>query len=857
VSNTNNSFNRIGGISGAGNCNIQIKNSILWNNSTNQYGSFSSGPGGNATFTFSYSIVQGGTTATVGGNTKTLVNTGAGCLTSNPVFAETTNYSLGTSSPAINTGDPVAAKDADGSRADMGWDAAAAAKGSSDADSDSDGVTDYRETQDGTNPFDPKSFDPLNMGLVAYYPFNGNAKDESGNGLDGSTVNDALGFRTLQSPNGSANGSINTVAPTIDSSGSPNSAFKFSGQQQSANVSQGSWISVPNSGITVSKIKKWTISCLIKLEEPIDNYQGARIVTTQGDDYSGVQGFYLAYHLNSGFLTGSNENAGGPEAVASGQTLQPNRYYHVVGTYDGAKAEIWVDGNKMASKVVNYNLTSQKDISIGRHIRGAISNTPGWGNAILGDLDNLRIYNRALSDAEVTQLYAKESSQTNMVLVQGGTLPAGSALGGQTISAFQIARFETTWAEWKEVRTWAAANGYTDLVSVGEGSADNHPVRNVSWYDVVKWCNAKSQREGLTPVYRVSGAIYKSGQSSPVVDPVANGFRLPDEPEWEWVARGGINSFNSPFSGGVSLGLLGWFRDNSQNSSVSIRDGKGTWPVGLKSPNELGIYDMSGNVWEWCWNLSGTDRRIRGGSWDSYEAACEVRSRLFALPSGRNSEHGFRLARTTTASFSFSYTGASQAWVVPANVTQITFNLKGAAGGTASGGGWTVYGGLGASVTGTLKVTPGETLYFFIGGSGDDCQNKTTVNGGFNGGGSGANNSGSGGGGATDIRMGGLALSNRVVVAGGGGGANTSGGFGGGGGNVGPFNSLTTGFGSSGPRGGGGGGYFGGDISSLNGRGGSNFANSSKTLGVVNTDGVDGANGTKSHGSATISYQLN
>jgi hypothetical protein len=78
-----------------------------------------------------------------------------------------------------------------------------------------------------------------------------------------------------------------------------------------------------------------------------------------------------------------------------------------------------------------------------------------------GSIDDLKFYNRALSEAEVSQLYAKESGEPNTVLVQGGALPAGSALAGQAVSPFQIARFETTWAEWKTVRTWALANGYT------------------------------------------------------------------------------------------------------------------------------------------------------------------------------------------------------------------------------------------------------------------------------------------------------------------------------------------------------------------------------------------------------------
>jgi formylglycine-generating enzyme required for sulfatase activity len=224
-----------------------------------------------------------------------------------------------------------------------------------------------------------------------------------------------------------------------------------------------------------------------------------------------------------------------------------------------------------------------------------------------------------------------------MVLVQGGTLPAGSALAGQTVSAFHIARFETTWAEWRQVRTWAVANGYTDLANVGEGSADNHPVRNVSWYDAVKWLNAKSQMEGFMPVYSVNGTTYKTGQSIPTLLAAANGYRLPAEAEWEWAARGGVASQGYTYSGSNDINAVAWY---------SLNSGNATKAVGTKLPNEQGLYDMCGNISEWCWDentISG--RRMKGGGWLSNTDFCNVSYRHTSGIGTREIHFGFRIAR--------------------------------------------------------------------------------------------------------------------------------------------------------------------------------------------------------------------
>ena len=302
----------------------------------------------------------------------------------------------------------------------------------------------------------------------------------------------------------------------------------------------------------------------------------------------------------------------------------------------------------LASSGESYEFTSSGGIAV-KAVRGSIVKVtialfyaPASGNNyIAGGFNALRAVRGS-----------------NLVTVPGGTLPQGSGLAGQVIRDFQIGKTEVTWAEWQEVRDWAISNGYTDLAGIGGGSGPDHPVRDVNWYDVAKWCNAASEAKGLVPAYRADGAVFRTGEtgtnetSEVTVMAGANGFRLPTEAEWEWAARGGANSKGYIYSGSNDLDAVAWYRSNSLGAVVPLTPlGRGTRPVGSKAANELGLHDMNGNTWEWCWDTDTTNRLIRGGSFVNNPFECDVGFRGYLVTptaSGQWRDLGFRVAKTFT-----------------------------------------------------------------------------------------------------------------------------------------------------------------------------------------------------------------
>jgi formylglycine-generating enzyme required for sulfatase activity len=216
-----------------------------------------------------------------------------------------------------------------------------------------------------------------------------------------------------------------------------------------------------------------------------------------------------------------------------------------------------------------------------------------------------------------------------MALIPAGAFTMGDAFNDANaselplhkvyVSAFYMDRYDVTKLMWDGVYQWAVQHGYS-FDNAGLGKAADHPVHSVNWYDAVKWCNARSEKEGLAVCYYTTvsrAVVYRAGQidlTNSCVNWAANGYRLPTSAEWEKASRGGAEGHRFPWSDADTISHIRANYYSSSRYPYDVSPTRGyhpkfndgvppyTNPVGYFPPNGYGLYDMAGNIWQWCWD---------------------------------------------------------------------------------------------------------------------------------------------------------------------------------------------------------------------------------------------------------------
>jgi formylglycine-generating enzyme required for sulfatase activity len=263
-----------------------------------------------------------------------------------------------------------------------------------------------------------------------------------------------------------------------------------------------------------------------------------------------------------------------------------------------------------------------------------------------------------------------------MIFIPGGSFQMGSPRGTAfsldderpahkvTLNNFYLGKYEVTQGQYFEVTGTRPSNFASNPEDSVPDGWKNLPVEMVNWYEALVFCNKLSVKERLEPVYRMNGSTNPGnwGETPLIQKPVwdavemiegSNGYRLPTEAEWEYAARGGEGAKNFIYAGNDNANTVSWYYDNS---NFKLHE------VGKKSPNGLNLYDMSGNVMEWCWDwmanysdnsqenpagpVSGEFRTIRGGAWSVSVQYSRVAYRHNNNPAYKGVNLGFRVARS-------------------------------------------------------------------------------------------------------------------------------------------------------------------------------------------------------------------
>jgi len=324
--------------------------------------------------------------------------------------------------------------------------------------------------------------------------------------------------------------------------------------------------------------------------------------------------------------------------------------------------DLSADGNCKVTMLVSNNGGTNYTI-FPTHTTGAIGNevTPGTVKQITWypAQDGMTIGSNYKIKLIARDNPSPDTQPAGFITVEGGTFNNGTS--DVTVSTFYLEKTEITQGEYLAVMGTNPSNFTgTDRLKL--------PVEKTTWFNAIEYCNRRSMQENLTPCYsyKVGTTEYgtnpgnwPSGWSGTAgnhtnfsCDWTANGYRLPTEMEWMFAARGGNSTHNYTYSGSPTIGDVAWYYDNA---------GSTTHPVATKNANELQLFDMSGNVWEWCWDIygaypsgaqtdphgpsSGTYRVRRGGSWVVNASSCRVSVRGNSSATYSFSHIGFRVCR--------------------------------------------------------------------------------------------------------------------------------------------------------------------------------------------------------------------